>query len=104
MALNGPIALRRSLGFIGTHTALLAGAIGLLFLQRYIWLLGIAQRGFGPYQTFSYLTSLSMIMVLIDLPFILWGLKGTRTERAASVFLPALFIGGAALILVVNNI
>jgi len=55
----GGAALKSGLRVIGAHIGLLGGGVGLLFLQRYISLLGLEARGFGPYQTASYLLLLS---------------------------------------------
>ena len=54
---HGRINLGQSAGYLGAHVSLLAGAIGMLFLQRYIWLLRTAQQGYGPYQTASYVAT-----------------------------------------------
>ena len=51
----GGAGLDSGLGVTGAHIALLEGGVGLLLLQRYIWLLGLEAREFGPYQTASYL-------------------------------------------------
>jgi len=82
---------------------LLAGAIGLLFLQRYIWLLRIAEQGYGPYQTVAQVTGISAFFIVIDLLILWWALRGSRFERNLSMVWPALFFGSALLILVANN-
>ena len=94
---------RRYLGFVGAHSFLLGGAIGLLFLQRYIWVLRIAAQGYGPYQTVLYLEGVSAAMVLTDLLVLIWALKGSRTDRMISVLWPAFFFGTALIVLVANN-
>jgi hypothetical protein len=38
----------------------------LLFLQRYIWLLRIAEKGYVPYQTISHIAELSAAVMLMD--------------------------------------
>jgi uncharacterized membrane protein len=86
------------------HASLLAGAVGLLFLQRYIWLLKIAQQGYGPYQTVSYLTTLSAVMILIDLVVLRWALRGPQTNRVISLLWPALFFGSALWVVLANNV
>jgi hypothetical protein len=91
------------LGCVGVHVTLLAGAIGLLFLQRYIWLLGIAEQGYGPYQTVAQVTGISAFFIVIDVLIVWWALRGSRIERKLSMLWPALFFGSALLILVANN-
>ena len=98
-----PLALRRNLGYVGAHTLLLAGAVSLLFLQRYLWLLRIAEQGYGPYQTVSYLAGLSAVMVLIDLAILWWALKGPQTKRTISLLWPAFFFGSALWVILANN-
>jgi nitrogen fixation-related uncharacterized protein len=98
-----PLALRRNLGYVGTHASLLAGAVGLLFLQRYLWLLKIAEQGYGPYQTVSYLAGLSSVMILIDLAILWWALKGPQTNMAISLLWPAFFFGSALWVILGNN-
>ena len=98
------IRLRENVGFIGTHISLLAGAIGMLFLQRYIWLSRIAQQGYGPYQTASYLATLSVVWVVIDLLLLRWVLKGSGTDRIVSLLWPGLFFFTAFYVLVGNNL
>jgi len=97
------LGLQRNLGYIGAHIALLAGAVGFLFLQRYIWLLQIAQRGYGPYQTVSYITGLSAVWITVDV-LILWWLRGSRAERIASLLWPGFFFASALIILLLNNL
>ena len=89
---------------MGGHALLLAGAIGLLFLQRYLWLLEIAEKGYGPYQTVSQIVGLSAVMVLIDLAILWWALKGPQINRVISLLWPALFFGSAVWVLVGNNV
>ena len=75
----------------------------MLFLQRFIWLLRIAEQGYGPYQTVAYLTEISAFFIVIDLLILGWALRGSRTEKNLSMLWPALFFGSAFLILVANN-
>jgi len=82
---------------------LLAGAIGLLFLQRYIWLLRIAEQGYGPYQTVAQVAGISAFFTVIDVLVLWWALRGSRIERNLSMLWPAFFFGSALLILVANN-
>jgi len=74
----------------------------LLFLQRYIWLLKIAEQGYGPYQTAAYLAEVSAVFIIIDLLILRWALRGSRTERNISLLWPAFFLSSAVLILVGN--
>jgi hypothetical protein len=97
------LGLRRNLGYVGAHGSLLAGAVGLLFLQRYIWLLKIAEQGYGPYQTVADITEVSAVFIMIDLLILRWALRGSRTERNVSLLWPAFFLISALLILVGNN-
>ena len=76
----------------------------MLFLQRYIWLLGLAARGYGPYQTLSYLISVSAVAVLLDLAILWWALRRSRPERILSVLWPALFFSGVLIVVLANNI
>ena len=94
---------RRHLGLVGAHALLLAGAVGLLFLQRYLWVLQIAAQGYGPYQSVSYLAEMSAAVTLIDLLVLRWSLRGPRTDRAVSLLWPALFFGTALFVLAANN-
>jgi NADH:ubiquinone oxidoreductase subunit H len=100
---GGASWLNGGLGFIGAHISFLGAGIGLLFLQRYIWLLGLAARGYGPYQTASYLISLSAAVILFDLVVLRWALKRSRTARILSLVWPALFLGMTLFVLVANN-
>jgi hypothetical protein len=59
MALGESLGACGGLGFVRAHVSPPAGTIGLLFLQRYTWLLRIAKQGFGQYQAFSYLAGVS---------------------------------------------
>ncbi len=83
---------------------LLAGAVGLLFFQRYLWLLRIAEQGYGPYQTASYIATISAVMILIDLVVIRWALKGSQTDRRISLIWPTFFFGSVLLVVIVNNV
>jgi hypothetical protein len=114
-----PLALRRNLGYVGAHALLIAGAIGLLFvLQRYLWLLKIAEQGYGPYLTVPYLTvpyltvpyltvpylvGLSAVMILIDLAILRWALRGPQAGRIISLLWPAFFFGSALWVILANN-
>ena len=100
---SAPSALRRNLGYVGAHALLLAGAIGLLFLQRYLWLLKIAEQGFGPYQTVPSLAGLSTVMILIDLVILRWALRGPQAGRIISILWPAFFFGSALWVILANN-
>jgi hypothetical protein len=97
------IGLRNNLGYVGTHAFLLAGAVGMLFLQRYIWLLRIAEQGYGPYQTVSYLATLSAVMVLIDLLVLKWALRGSQTSKIVSLLWPTFFFLSALWVVIGNN-
>jgi hypothetical protein len=97
------LGLRRNLGYVGTHVTLLVGAIGVLFLQRYIWLLRIAEQGYGPFQTVSYLAELSVFFIVTDFLILGRALRGSRTERNLSMLWPALFFCTALFILIANN-
>jgi hypothetical protein len=94
---------RNNLSYLGTHALLLAGAVGLLFLQRSIWLLRIAEQGYGPYQTVTYLATVSAVMVLIDLIILRWALRGSQTSRTISLLWPGLFFGSALWVVLANN-
>ena len=96
-------AIRSSVGYAGTHALLLSAGIGLLFLQRYLWLLNIARQGYGPNQNASYLTGASAVIVLVDLVALRWALKGSRGERHLALIWPALFLAASLFILVANN-
>ena len=95
--------LRTNLGCLGAHALLLTGAVGMLFLQRYIWLIRIAEQGYGPYQSASYLAGLSAVVILVDLAVLRWALRGPRTNRAVSLLWPALFFGLALWVLLANS-
>lgn len=96
--------IRNNLGYVAAHVSLLAGMVGLLFLQRYIWIVRIAEQGYGPYQSASYLAGVSAVVVVIDLLVLRSFWKGSRRDRAVSLLWPAFFFGGALLILVLNNV
>ena len=98
-----PLALRRNLGYVGVHALLFSGAIGLLFLQRYLWLLRIAEQGYGPYQTVSYIAGLSAVMILIDLVILRWALKRPQTSMVISLVWPTFFFGSALWVILANN-
>jgi len=103
MTLSAAHAFRNSIGYIGAHASLLLSGIGFLFLQQYIWFLNIAKQGYGPYQSTSYLTGVSAVVVIVDLVILRWALKGSRDDRYISLVLPALFFAGALFILIANN-
>jgi len=95
---------RNYLGFVGAHFSLIAGAIGLDFLQGYIWQLKIAALGYGPYYTISYLEGLSAFMIMVDL-FILWlAVRWSQSGRIVSLTWPALWFAGAVFVIVANNL
>ncbi len=98
------VDLHANLRYVGLHALLLAGAIGLLFLQRYLWLLKIAEQGYGPYQTVSYLTGLSAVVVLIDVALLRWAIGGPQTNRAISLVFPFLFFGTALWVVLANSV
>ena len=95
--------LRSNTGFIVAHASLLAGMVGLLFLQRYIWILQLAERGYGPYQSASYLAEASAVIVIIDLLVLRSVWHGSRWDKVASLAWAAILFGVAVLILVLNN-
>jgi len=103
-ALASQFDFRTNLGFIGAHALLLTGAVGLLFFQRYLWLLNIAKQGYGPYQTASYLAGVSAVFILID-SIILWSaLRRPQTRMMFSLAWPILFFGSALFVLLANNL
>jgi len=102
--MNVALGMRQNLAYVGGHAALLAGAVGFLFLQRYIWLLRIAEQGYGPYQTVSSLEGLSAVMIIIDLFILGWALRGSRTDKRISLLWPAFFFASTLLVLVANNL
>ncbi|MGD0636829.1 MAG: hypothetical protein ABSA72_02145 [Nitrososphaerales archaeon] len=103
MRSGAPLLFRSNANLIAAHASLLAGMVGLLFLQRYIWVEQIAERGYGPYQSVSYLAEASAVIVVIDLLIFrsLW--HGSRWDRAFSLAWPAFWFGLAVLILILNN-
>jgi hypothetical protein len=103
MKSSAPLVLRSNGGLIVAHASLLAGMIGLLFLQRYIWVQQIAERGYGPYQSVSYLAEASAVIVIIDLLVLRSMWHGSRWDRVFSLAWPATFFGLVVLILVLNN-
>jgi formate hydrogenlyase subunit 4 len=103
MIFSAAFSLRSNLGYVAAHASLLAGMVGLLFLQQYIWIMNIAERGYGPYQSASYLVGVSAVVVLIDLFVLRSFWKGSRLDRVASLLWPGFFVGVALLILVLNN-
>ena len=103
MKSSAPLVLRNNVGLVAAHASLLAGMVGLLFLQRYIWVQQIAERGYGPYQSVSYLAEASAVIVIIDLLILRSMWRGSRWDRAISLAWPTAFFGLAALILVLNN-
>jgi hypothetical protein len=102
--MSSGLGFRGNFGYVGAHALLLAGATGLLFLQRYLWLLKIAQQGYGPYQTASYLLVVSAAFVIIDLLVLRWALGSSRKGKRISLLWPALFLAGALFILLANAV
>jgi len=96
--------VRSSAGYVTLHVLLLAGTVGALFSQRYIWLLKIAEQGYGPYQTASYLTGVSAGIIIVDLFILRWALKGSQAERKIALLWPVLFLALALALLVSNNL
>ena len=72
-------------------------------MQRYLWLLRIAEQGYGPYQTVSFLLGLSAVMVLLDLVIVWWALKGPQAIKMISLLWPAFFFGSALWVVIGNN-
>lgn len=103
MTISAARAVRSNIGCIGAHASLLVATVGLLFLQRYIWLLNIAQRGYGPYQSASYLIGASVVIVVIDFFILRSALKGSRRDRIVSLLAPVAFLGIALFVLAANN-
>jgi len=103
-ALASQFDFRSNLGFVGAHALLLAGAMGLLFFQRYLWLLNIAKQGYGPYQTASYLAGVSAVFVFIDLVILWSALKRPQTRMMSSLAWPIFFFGSALFVLLANNL
>jgi hypothetical protein len=97
------IAVRNSIGYLGLHLSLLAAMIGLLFLQRYLWLVQLAEKGYGPYITVSSIGSVVVIAVLVDLIVLRSALRGSRHDRIISLLVPAAFVGLSLFILIANN-
>jgi hypothetical protein len=96
--------VKSSAGYVTLHVLLLAGMVGALFSQRYIWLLKIAEQGYGPYQTASYLTDVSAGIIIVDLFILRWALKGSREDRKIALLWPAAFLALALAVLVANNL
>ncbi len=103
MKSSAPLVLRSNASLIAAHASLLAGMVGLLFLQRYIWVQQIAERGYGPYQSVSYLAEASVVIIIVDLLVLRSMWHGSRWDRVISLAWPAAFFGLAVLILVLNN-
>jgi hypothetical protein len=91
-----------NIGYIGVHASLLATAIGLFLLERYIQLLNLKAKGFGPYTTVSNLIGLSLILVVIDACVIVLGLGASRRDKNITLLAPASFLLVALFILLAN--
>ena len=102
MTITAAHPFRNNLNYIVAHASLLLSGIGLLFLQQYLWFLNITKQGYGQYQSTSYLTGISVVVVVGDLIILRWALKGSR-DRYASLLWPALFFGVALFVIVTNN-
>ena len=96
--------MKRNFGFVGVHLTLLAAAISMLALQRYLWQLKLAAQGYGPYMTVSYLVDYSAFFVLIDLLLLGWSLRSSENARILSLAWPLLFFVGGLYVLVGNNV
>ncbi len=104
MTIAAALAVRSHVGYIGAHASLLATTVGLLFLQRYVWLVRIAEQGYGPYQTASYLTGVSAGIIIVDAFILRWALKGSQADRKIALLWPVLFLALALSLLVANNL
>jgi hypothetical protein len=103
MTFSAALPLRSNLGYVAAHASLLAGMVGLLFLQQYIWASKIAEQGYGPYQGVTFLAAVSAVVILVDLFVLRSFWKESRLGRAASLLWPGLFAGVALVILILNN-
>jgi hypothetical protein len=104
LELMNPFDIRGNLAYIGLHVSLLGAMVGFLFLERYLQLVKLAQKGYGPYTTLSNIAGLSAILVLIDLFVLRSALRGSQTDKRVSLVVPALLAGGSLFILVANNL
>src|SRR6267143_2610120 len=102
MTFSAALAVRSNIGYIGAHASLLVATVGLLFLQRYLWLLKIAEQGYGPYQSASFLIGVSAVIAIIDFLILRSALKGSRGDRIISLLAPATFLAIAIFIFVAN--
>jgi hypothetical protein len=103
MTIGAAHAIRGNFNYIGAHASLLLSGIGLMLLQQYIWALNIARQGYGPYYATSYLETVSVLAVIVDLIVLSWAVRGSRVDRYVSLFWPALFFGINLLVLIANN-
>ena len=98
------LQLRRNVGLIGAHWSMITAAIGLSFLQGYIWQVRLAEIGYGPYLSTPYLIQLSLFVVMVDL-FVLWrALGGSQTAKTLSLLWPALWFTSSVVVIVANNL
>jgi hypothetical protein len=97
------IATRNSVGYLGVHVSLLAAMAGFLFLQRYLWLAQLAEKGYGPYVTVSSIESVVVIAILADLIVLRSALRGSRRDKTIALLVPVALVGLSLFILVANN-
>jgi hypothetical protein len=103
VAINSTNTIRSNFVYIGTHVSLLLSGIGFLFLQQYIWAINIARQGYGPYQSTSYLETVSALIVIVDAIILRWAFNGSKADRYDSLIWPIMFFGITLLILMANN-
>jgi hypothetical protein len=103
MTISAALAIRSNMGYIGVHASLVAATVGSLFLQRYIWLLNISEKGYGPFQSASYLIGVSVILVFVDVCSIILTLDSTQRGKMVAMAVPAAFLFVALFILIANS-
>ena len=86
------------------HVCVLAAMAGFFLLGRYLQLVQLAEIGYGPYTTIPSIAGFSVMAVLIDLPVLWLALRGSQSDKIASLAVPALFAGLAAFIFFANNL
>jgi hypothetical protein len=98
------IAIRGNLGYVGLHVSLLGAMAGFFLLERYLQLVQLAQKGYGPYTAVSTIEGWLTIAAVIDLFVIRSALKGSQTDKRVSLVVPAFFAVLALLPLLINNL
>ena len=74
-----------------------------MFLQQYVWAANTVRQGYGPYYaTSSWIETVVVVAVIVDLIILRWTIRGSRGDRLVPLVWSAAFLGLNLVMLVAN--